>query len=193
MDLHCPQLQGFFDLPMDHLRGVYKFAEYYKEKFRDLSDCVVVSPDLGSVSRARNFAELLNVPLAIVDKRRPKDDMPEVMNFIGEVKGKNAILLDDEISTGRSLINAAQTVKNEGANAVFACVTHPKLAEGATELIANSCLEELVVLNTIEVPEEKQIPKIKVLSVAELFANAIRCIHTGESIGRLFKYNPNNE
>jgi ribose-phosphate pyrophosphokinase len=193
MDLHSPQLQGFFDLPMDHLRGVYRFTEYYKDKFDDLSDCVVVSPDLGSVSRARNFAELLNVPLTIVDKRRPKDDMPEVMNFIGEVAGKNAILLDDEISTGRSLVNAAETVKGQGAKAVYACVTHPKLAEGATELIANSCIEELVVLNTIVVPEEKQIPKIKVLSVAEIFANAIRCIHTGESIGRLFKYNPNNE
>ncbi len=193
MDLHCPQLQGFFDLPMDHLRGVYRFADYCKEKFKDMSDCVVVSPDLGSVSRCRGFAELLDVPLAIVDKRRPKADTPEVVHFIGEVKGKNAILLDDELSTGRSLVNAAETVKAHGAKAVYACVTHPKLAEGAAELVENSCLEELIVLNTIPVPEEKLNGKIKVLSVADLFAKAIQCIHSGESIGQLFKYRPNNE
>ncbi len=193
MDLHSPQLQGFFDLPMDHLRGVYRFDEYCKEKFKDFSDCVVVSPDLGSVSRCRYFAELMNVPLAIVDKRRPKADTPEVVNFIGEVKGKTAILLDDELSTGRSLVNAAEAVKAHGAKRVYACVTHPKLAPGATERVEASCLEELVVLNTIPLPEGVTSKKIKMLSVAEIFAKAIDCIHKGESIGKLFKYSSDNE
>lgn len=186
MDLHCSQLQGFFNLPVDHLRGVYRFARYYQQQFGDLSNFIVVSPDLGSVARARAFAEMIDVPLAIVDKRRPKANVSEVMNIIGEVEGKDAILLDDILDTGGSLTNAAEAIRNCGAKAVYACVTHPVFSENAVEKIANSVLEELVVLDTIEVPSAKQHEKIKVLSVAQYFANAIDCIHKGTSLSRFF-------
>ena len=210
MDLHSPQIQGFFDIPCDHLRGVYLFAEYYKNLFEDMSDVVVVSPDLGSVARCNGFADLLDVPLAIVDKRRPRDNVSEVAHFIGEVEGKTAILLDDVLSTGGSLVNAAATVKEKGAKAVYACVTHPVLAGDAVKLLENSELEEVVFLDTISIP--KDIPcdkisldlsvtsnfcdrichtrgdsKIKVLSAATILANAIYCIHNGKSIGDLYK------
>ena len=186
MDLHCPQIQGFFNLPVDHLRGVYIYAPYYKERFKDLSDFVVVSPDLGSVARVRNFADLVDMPLAIVDKRRPKDNVSEVMNFIGDVKGKNAIILDDVVTTAGSLTNAAAVVRERGAKAVYAGVTHAVLCGDAVETVNNSALEELVVLNTIDVPGEKRIDKISVLSVAKFFADAIECIHEGQSISKLF-------
>jgi len=215
MDLHSPQIQGFFNIPLDHLRGVFLFADYYRQGFGDLSDVVVVSPDLGSVTRCNGFADLLNVPLAIVDKRRPRDNVSEVAHFIGDVEGKIAILLDDVLSTGGSLCNAAAAVKEKGAKAVYACVTHPVLAGNAIELIENSALEEVVFLDTINVPQEKSheritldlsvasdftgVPilrkqanegggsKIKILSAAETLANAIYCIHNGKSIGELYK------
>lgn len=186
MDLHCSQLQGFFNLPVDHLRGVYLFARYYQQQFNDLSDFVVVSPDLGSVARARAFAEMLEVPLAIVDKRRPKANVSEVMNIIGEVEGRNAILLDDILDTGGSLTNAAAAVRKQGAKSVYACCTHPVFSGDAVKKIQDSVLEELVVLNTIAVPKEKQIDKIKIISVAKFFANAIDCIHNGQSLSKLF-------
>jgi ribose-phosphate pyrophosphokinase len=190
MDLHSPQLQGFFDIPMDHLRGNFIFANYYKGRFHDMSKMVIVSPDLGSVSRASAFAAMLDVPLAIVDKRRLQSDMTEVAHFIGEVEGKTAILIDDELSSGVSLINAANTVLERGANAVYACVTHPKLSGDAANRIKDSRLSELVVLDTIAVPKEKQSEKLKVLSVAKLFSEAIDCIHRGNSIGDLFRIYP---
>jgi len=191
MDLHCPQIQGFFDLPMDHLRGVHVFAQYYKEKFGDLSDVAVVSPDLGSVGRCNAFADLLDVPLAIVDKRRTRDDFSEVANFIGDVKGKRAILLDDVMATGGSLVNAAACVMEHGASAVYACVTHPVLAGDAVKKIADSGLEEIVFLDTIEVPKEKQNDKIKVLAIASLIGDAIECIHEEKSIAGLFSTSKN--
>ncbi|MCL2707962.1 MAG: ribose-phosphate pyrophosphokinase [Defluviitaleaceae bacterium] len=187
MDLHCPQLQGFFNLPLDHLRGVYLFAKYYRDKFKDLSNVVIVSPDLGGVNDCRIFAEMLDVPLAIVDKRRPKENVSEVMNFIGEVEGRDAILLDEVVTTAGTLTNAAASVMERGAKSVYACVTHPVLCEGSARLIGDSPLEELVVLNTIAVPEEKKIGKLKVLNVAKYFGNAIDCIHSGKSISRLFE------
>jgi ribose-phosphate pyrophosphokinase len=190
MDLHSPQIQGFFDIPMDHLRGTFIFANYYKERFGAMKDFVVVSPDLGSVSRASAFAAMMDVRLAICDKRRPMDDMAEVAHFIGDVEGKNAILLDDELSSGRSLINAANTVLERGAKNVYACITHAKLAGEASKRMVDSCLTELLVLDTIAVPEEKRNDKITVLSVAELFGDAIKCIHHGRSIGELFKVFP---
>jgi ribose-phosphate pyrophosphokinase len=186
MDLHCSQIQGFFNMPVDHLRGVYLFARYYKERFHDLSDFVVVSPDLGSVSRCRNFAEMIDVPLAIVDKRRPKANVSEVMNVIGEVDGRNAIILDDILDTGGSLTHAAAAVRGLGAKAVYACVTHPVFSRDAAERVQNSVLEEMVVLNTIAVPPEKQMGKLKVLSVAKFFGEAITHIHKGQSISQLF-------
>ena len=216
MDLHSPQIQGFFNIPLDHIKGVYQFAEYFKQGLGDLSDVVVVAPDVGSVKRSNGLAKLLgsNVPLAIVDKSRPRDNVSEVEHFIGNVKGKIAILMDDMLTSGGSLCNAAATVKEQGAEAVYACVTHPVFAPGAAQLIEDSVLEEIVVLDTIsikpDVPHERVFagltvntditalpnlrkpasertgPKIKVLSVADIFSKAIGCIHEGTSIGKLF-------
>jgi ribose-phosphate pyrophosphokinase len=155
-----------------------------------MSNVVIVSPDLGSVSRASAFAAMLDVPLAIVDKRRLKSDCTEVAHFIGEEEEKKAILIDDELSSGVSLVNAARTVLERGAEKVYACVTHPKLAGDAPLRIINSGLAELVVLDTIAVPKEKQSEKTKVLSVAPLFGDAITCIHQGKSIGELFRIYP---
>jgi len=185
MDLHCPQIQGFFDIPLDHLRGAYTFANYYKEGLKDLSDVVVVSPDFGSVARCNAFAELLDVPLAIADKRRTSDTQSTIANFIGDVRGKYAILLDDVLATGGSLCNAAVEVMQHGAKEVSACVTHPVLAGNAIKMIEDSPLKELVVLDTIEIPPEKQHRKIKTLTVAELLGKAIKRIHEGKSIGFL--------
>jgi len=185
MDLHCPQIQGFFNIPFDHLQGIYTFAQYWKDGFGDLSDVVVVSPDFGSVARCNTFASLLNVPLAIVDKRRASDGAPEIANFIGDVKGKHAILIDDVLSTGTSLCNAAASVIEHGAKSVHACVTHPVLAGNAVDIIANSKISELLVLDTIQIPEEKKHPKIKNLSIAKLIGEAIKGIHYGHSLGRL--------
>lgn len=185
MDLHCPQIQGFFNIPMDHLRGIYMFANYYKTGFGDLDDLVVVSPDFGSVSRCNTFADMLGVPLAIVDKRR-KDSGTEIAHFIGDVRNKYAVLLDDVITTGSSLCNAAKSAMEHGAKGVYACVTHPVLCADAVWRVANSPLEELIVLDTIEITPEKQHPKIKALPVASFVGEAINCIHTGRSIGELF-------
>ncbi len=187
MDMHCDQLQGFFSIPVDHLRGINLFVKYYSEKFSDLSNVVVVAPDLGSVSRARNFAERLDVPLAIVDKRRPKANVSEVMNIIGNIEGKTTILLDDMIDTAGSLTNAANALKERGATEVYACCTHALLSGSAIQRIESSSIIELVVLNTIPVPSEKLISKIKTLSVAPFFANAISRIHDGLSISKLFE------
>ena len=191
MDLHCPQIQGFFNIPMDHLRGVFLFADHFQQAFGEFHDVVVVSPDLGSVSRCNVFAEMLDVPLAIADKRRPRDNESVIANFIGDVKGKIAILMDDVLATGGSLCNAAEMVMEHGAKAVYACVTHPVLCGDAIEKIKNSPLKQLLVLDTIAVPEHKQIEKIKILPIAQFVGDAIKCIHTNKSIGKLFKaYNP---
>ncbi|MCL2398171.1 MAG: ribose-phosphate pyrophosphokinase [Defluviitaleaceae bacterium] len=188
MDLHCPQIQGFFDVPVDHLRGTNIFAKYYCDHLAHLGEFVVVSPDLGSVSRVRAFAEKIDLPLAIVDKRRPKADVSEITNIIGgeEIKGKNAILLDDIIATGGSLLNAAQAIKDLGATAVYACVTHPVLSGDAKDKIESSVLDKLLVLDTIYVPQEKRSVNMEILSVAEYFAKAITCIHEGKAISSLF-------
>lgn len=187
MDLHCSQIQGFFTIPMDHLRGMFIFKNYFKQTMQDFSNVVVVSPDLGSVNRSNALANQLDVPLAIVDKRRPKDNESEVAHFIGDVKGKYAILMDDMITTGGSLANAAATIMEQGALGVTACVSHPVLCKDATTKIQNSQLDRVLVLDTIHVPEEKleACPKIKVLSVAQWFGDAIRCVHKSQSIGEL--------
>jgi len=187
MDLHCPQIQGFFNIPLDHLQGIYTFANYCKEGFGDLSDVVVVSPDFGSVARCNEFASLLNVPLAVADKRRNDAGVPEIANFIGTVEGKHAVIIDDVLSTGSSMCNAAAKVMDHGAKSVHAFITHPVLAKNATELIAKSVLSEVVVLDTIEIPKEKQHEKIKVISIARLIGKAIKGIHYGQSLGRLSK------
>jgi ribose-phosphate pyrophosphokinase len=183
MDLHAPQIQGFFNIPFDHLSGVHTFVNYYKDK--GLSNAIVVSPDFGSVARCSTFAKELGISLAIVDKRRDENNVPYVANFIGDVKGKKAILLDDVFSSGSSLKNAAEEVIKMGADSVSACVTHPVLSDGALENMENSPLDEIVVLNTIEVPEDKRHPKLVLLSVAKLFSEAIEGIHQSRSIGQL--------
>jgi ribose-phosphate pyrophosphokinase len=189
MDLHSPQIQGFFNIPMDHLKGFYLFAQHYKSKEGfgdDLSNVVVVSPDFGSVARCKAFANILQVPLAIVDKRRLDDKKSQIDHFIGDVEGKYAILLDDVLATGGSLCNAAKTVMSQGAKAVYACVTHPILCGDAVNIINDSPIEELLVLDTIELSPEKRLKKIKILSIAQYLGDAINCIHNSESIGELF-------
>ncbi|MBQ2679967.1 MAG: ribose-phosphate diphosphokinase [Firmicutes bacterium] len=187
MDLHCAQIQGFFDIPVDHLKGMPILTNYYRKKFgHDLENFVAVSPDLGSVTRVRSFAERLDIPIAIIDKRRPKPNVSEIMNIIGDVKGKKVILVDDMIDTAGTICNAAEALKERGALEIDACCTHPVLSGPALERIDNSCINELVVLNTITLPKEKLLPKITQLSVAEIFADAIYRIHEGLSVSKLF-------
>lgn len=187
MDLHAAQIQGFFDIPVDHLLGVPILAPYFNEKFADKKDeVVVVSPDLGSVTRARNFASRLDVPLAIVDKRRPKANVCEVMNIIGDIKDKICIVVDDMVDTAGTLCNGGAALKERGAKEVYACATHGVLSGPAIERIENSVFEELVILDTIAQPDEKKIGKLKFLSVADVFAEAIKRIYDDTSISEIF-------
>ena len=189
MDLHAPQIQGFFNIPLDHVLGVPLLAPYFIKKFGKANpDVVVVSPDLGSVTRARNFAEKLDSSIAIIDKRRPKANVSEVMNIIGNVEGKTVILVDDMVDTAGTLCNGANAlVERAGAKEVYACATHGVLSGPAIERIQNSVLKEIVFLDTIELPQEKQIDKITMLPVAPLFADAIDCIYNDKSISTIFK------
>jgi ribose-phosphate pyrophosphokinase len=187
MDLHCAQIQGFFNIPLDHLVGMPLLTKYYIDKFgTQIDDVVAVSPDLGSVGRVRTFATKLDIPLAIIDKRRPKANVSEIMNIIGDVAGKKVILVDDMIDTAGTICNAANALKERGATAVFACCTHGVLSGPALERIQDSAIEDLLVLNTIDIPQSKQIDKIKVISVAPIFADAIRRIHEDLSVSKLF-------
>ena len=184
MDLHAAQIQGYFDIPVDHLLGVPILAEHFKSK--GLKDVVVVSPDLGSVTRARNFANHLEAPIAIIDKRRPKANVSEVMNIIGDIEGKNVILVDDMIDTAGTITNGAKALKDLGAKEVYACCTHPVLSGPAIERIKDSVIKELVVLDTIPLSEDKRADNIVVESVAPLFAEAIKKIFLNESVSKLF-------
>ena len=186
MDLHAAQIQGYFDIPLDHLLGGSLLANYFNKK--NIEDLVVVSPDLGSVTRSRKFANQLDgeVPLAIIDKRRPKANVCEVMNLIGDVNGKNVIMLDDMIDTAGTITNAANALKEFGAKDIYACCTHAVLSGPAIERIENSAISELIVLDTIRLPKEKEIDKIKVLTVAEMFGEAIKKIFSNESVSVLF-------
>jgi len=186
MDLHAKQIQGFFDIPVDHISGVPVLAQHYLERRFDGPDLVVVSPDLGSVARARSFAKRLNAPLAIIDKRRPAPNMSEVMNIVGEVKGKRAIIIDDLLDTGGTFINAAKAVVEVGgASEVYGCATHGLLSQNAVERLMDSPVKELVLLNTVPVPMEKRCPKIRLLSVAPVFAQAIQFICEDRPISKL--------
>ncbi len=191
MDLHAAQIQGFFDIPLDHLLGNPSFVDYYLKKFPEEQynhdDFVVVSPDVGSVSRARTFAQKVHMSLAIVDKRRQKANVCEVMNVIGDVKGKTCILYDDMVDTAGSLCNAAKAlVEVGGAKAVYACATHGVLSGPAYERIEQSPIQEIVFLNTIPQVGNTPSGKIKFLDVAPVFARAIEHIHGGTSIADLF-------
>jgi len=184
MDLHAGQIQGFFDIPVDHLLGVPILAEYYKNK--NLDDVVVVSPDMGGVTRARNLAERIGAPLAIIDKRRPMPNVSEVMNLIGEVKGKNVIMVDDIIDTAGTITNGAEALLERGAKNVFACCTHAVLSGPAITRLEQSPLTELVTTNTIPLSDEKKLDKVKVLSVAPIMGEAIIRIHEDLSVSKLF-------
>ncbi len=184
MDLHATQIQGYFNVPVDHLLGVPIIAKYYQTK--NLEDVVIVSPDLGGVTRARKLADRLHADIAIIDKRRPRPNVSEVMNVIGDVKGKTVILVDDLIDTAGTLTLGAKALMDLGAKEVMACCTHPVLSGPAIERLQNSVISELVVLNTIELPEEKRIDKIKILSVAPVFAEAIRRIYEELPVSKLF-------
>lgn len=184
MDLHANQIQGYFDIPVDHLVGMPIIAKYFKEK--NLDDVCIVSPDHGSVTRARNMAEFFNCPIAIVDKRRPEPNKSEIMNIIGDIEGKNCIILDDMIDTAGTITNAANVIKEMGAKNVYAGATHGILSGPAIERIQSSQICELALLNTVPVKDEKLIDKMTMLSVAPLFAEAMTRVFTNGSISRLF-------
>lgn len=187
MDLHAAQIQGFFNIPVDHLLGGRLLASYYLKKFENATDdLIVVSPDLGSVTRARTFASRLNVPIAIIDKRRPKPNVAEVMNIIGDIKDKKVILVDDMIDTAGTITHGAKALKERGAKEVYACCTHGVLSGPAIERIDQSVISELVVLDTVPLSEEKRIDKIKTLSVAPIFAEAIKRIYGDVSVSEMF-------
>ncbi|GAA0771995.1 ribose-phosphate diphosphokinase [Clostridium subterminale] len=188
MDLHAAQIQGYFNIPVDNLVGSPILSDYFIEKgFKDCDDVVVVSPDLGSVTRARKFADKLNAPIAIIDKRRPKANVAEVMNIIGEVKGKKVILIDDMIDTAGTICNGANALVKMGATEVYACCSHAVLSGPALERLEASVIKELVMLDSIHLPQEKMLDKIKILSIAPLFAEAIRRIYEEVSVSKLFE------
>ena len=188
MDLHAAQIQGYFNIPVDHLLGSPMLADYFiKKGFADRDDVVVVSPDLGSVTRARKFADRLQAPIAIIDKRRPKANVSEIMNIIGDIEGKVCILVDDMIDTAGTITNAANSLKKLGAKNVYACCTHGVLSGPAFERINESAIEELVMLNTIAFPESKEnVSKFKSLSVAPLLADAVKRIYDDKPLSSLF-------
>ncbi|AAP07153.1 ribose-phosphate diphosphokinase [Bacillus tropicus] len=184
LDLHAPQIQGFFDIPIDHLMGVPILSDYFETK--GLKDIVIVSPDHGGVTRARKMADRLKAPIAIIDKRRPRPNVSEVMNIIGNIEGKTAILIDDIIDTAGTITLAANALVENGASEVYACCTHPVLSGPAIERIQNSNIKELVVTNSIVLPEEKKIDKVHELSVAPLIGEAIIRVYEEESVSVLF-------
>ncbi|AME09250.1 MULTISPECIES: ribose-phosphate diphosphokinase [Gemella] len=186
LDLHALQIQGFFDIPVDHLMAVPIIAKYFKNKLTDMDDVVVVSPDHGGVTRARKLADSLNTPIAIIDKRRPKPNVAEVMNIVGNIEGKTCILIDDIIDTAGTITLGAKALKNMGAKEVYASCSHAVLSGQALERIEDSPIKELVYANTIHIPEEKKLDKMVPLCVGELIAKAIYRIHHNEPVSVLF-------
>jgi ribose-phosphate pyrophosphokinase len=186
MDLHSAQIQGYFDIPVDHVYGSPCLLKYLKQK--NLPDLVVVSPDVGGVARARAFANKLNdAPLAIIDKRRQAHNVAEVMNVVGDVAGKTAVLVDDMIDTGGTISEAARLLKKEGAKGVYACATHAVFSPPAIERLSNGVFEEVIVTNTIPVPEDCRFPQLTVLSVADILGETIWRIHEDSSVSIMFR------
>lgn len=186
MDLHSAQIQGYFDIPLDHVYGSPILIDYLASK--DLSDLVVVSPDVGGVARARAFAKKLNdAPLAIIDKRRQTHNVAEVMNVIGDVAGKTAVLVDDMIDTAGTILEGARLLKKEGARQVYACATHAVFSPPAIERLSSGVFEEVIVTNTIPVPDENRFAQLKVLSVANLLGETIWRIHEDSSVSSMFR------
>ena len=185
MDLHAGQIQGYFNIPVDHLTAVPLLAHYFEDMISP--DTVVVSPDLGGVTRVRNFANVLDLPIAIIEKRRPKANVSEVMNVIGDIQGKDVILVDDIIDTAGTICQAASALKKFGANKVYACATHGVLSGPAIDRIQNSDLEKFVVTDTIPVEESLRGDKIEVVTVSGIFAEAINRVNTNRSISKIFE------
>lgn len=184
LDLHAPQIQGFFDVPIDHLQGVPILADHFDAK--NLEDVIVVSPDHGGVTRARKMADRLKAPIGIIDKRRPRPNVAEIMNIIGNIEGKTAILIDDIIDTAGTITLAANALIENGAKEVYACCTHAVLSGPAIERINNSKIKELVITDSIPLPDEKNNGKMTVLSVAPLIGEAIIRVHEQQSVSILF-------
>jgi ribose-phosphate pyrophosphokinase len=187
MDLHAAQLQGYFNIPVDHLLGAPILSKYFQSMNFGEDEVVVVSPDIGGVGRARKFADRLHAPIAIIDKRRPKANVSEVMNVIGDIKGKTCIMIDDIIDTAGTITHGANALMELGAKEVYACCTHGVLSGPAVERLEKSAIKETVILNTINLPEQKQISKIKTLSVAPVFAEAIKRIYEDLSVSIIFE------
>jgi len=186
VDLHAGQIQGFFNIPVDELTALYILSRYFKDK--GIPDLTVVATDVGDAKRARNVADRLDVPLAIVEKRRIRNEQrAEAVNIIGEVKGRNALIVDDEVDTGSTLVATMDLLQQQGITDIYACCTHPVLSGPAVERIEQSPMRELVVTDTIPLPVEKRLSKITVLSLAPLLGEAIQRIHTGQSVGELFQ------
>lgn len=187
MDLHSTQLQGFFDIPVDNLLGMPVLAKYFLKNGFKNDDLVIVSPDVGSVTRSRSMAAKLNAPLAIIDKRRPKANVMEVMNIIGDVKDKVCLMLDDMIDTAGTITQGAKALSDAGAREVYACCSHGVFSGPAMQRIQDSPLKKVVILNTIQQPQDKLIDKIEEVSVAEIFAEAIERIYSYISVSTLFE------
>lgn len=187
MDLHADQIQGFFDIPVDHLQALPLMVKYFKSKGFYGDKVVVVSPDIGGVKRARKLAEKLDCKIAIIDKRRPKPNISEVMNLIGEVEGKIAIFIDDMIDTAGTITNGATAIMERGAKEAYACCTHAVFSDPAIERLTASSLTEIIVTDSIRLPERKKIDKVKILSVDELFAEAINRVVHNQSVSELFE------
>ncbi|MDH3224555.1 MAG: ribose-phosphate pyrophosphokinase [Gemmatimonadota bacterium] len=185
IDFHQHQIQGFFDIPVDHLYAAPVLLDYFREK--KLENLVVVAPDVGSAKMARGFANRLDAGLAIVDKRRPAPNVSEVLSIVGEVEGRPCLLADDMVDTGGTLASAVRALKDRGATKVYACATHALLSGSAKQKLSDAPLEELVVTNTIDVAPERRFPQLKTLSVASLLARAIQHIHLNESVSQLFE------
>lgn len=184
MDLHALQIQGFFNIPVDHLVGGPLLFRYFQDKVDE--DFVVVSPDVGSVTRARNVAAKLGCSMAIIDKRRPKANQLEVMNIIGDIKGKKCLMVDDMIDTAGTIVQGAEALWNNGAKEIYACCSHAVFSGPAIERIKNSHITKLVVLDTVELPEEKKLDKIEVLSAAKLFALAIENVYQDKKMSDIY-------
>ena len=187
LDLHASQIQGFFDIPVDHLMGAPLIANYFLEQGISGDEVVVVSPDHGGVTRARKLAQFLKTPIAIIDKRRPKANVAEVMNIIGHVDGKICVLIDDMIDTAGTITLAANALKEAGAKAVYASCTHPVLSGPAMQRIQDSAIKRLVVTDSINLPADRRIEKIDEISVGNLMGEAIKRIHKNKPVSPLFE------
>jgi ribose-phosphate pyrophosphokinase len=184
IDFHQHQLQGFFDIPVDHLYAAPVFVSHYRKK--QLHDVVVVAPDVGSAKMARGFAKRLNGSLAIIDKRRPRPNHSEVVNVVGEVEGRDCILTDDMIDTAGTVAEASRALKKLGAKDVYVCATHALLSGPAVERLSEAPITEVTVTDTVRIPEEKRFPQLQILSVGDLLSKAIRYIHSEQSVSSLF-------